>query len=352
MCKVYNPIGCLTAIKSHLHEHDVNEYKSVNELINFQKNYSFTRQQIISNHKLLVEQERNALSDKIVQLNYSITAKKSAVEQQLLSELKKLKNQLDNLCSTNSNIIQTIINYVKKIGIALRIRNNELIFNSKIEHSLKPLTENYNKTNDRHQYIVSFFEDAVMESSLPEIQELDRKKEIIDQINSSIYGAIGEQKVVKELKKLSEEHILINDFTCRFDPPVYNQQENDYIKSVQIDHILISPSGIFLIETKNWSQDSLSNLNLYSPVQQIKRTNFVLYKILAKLTLNQHHWGDRKISIRNLIVFINHKPIEEFEHLKILTLSDLLGYVKYFKPCLAPNETQMVANYLLNFVGK
>lgn len=59
-----------------------------------------------------------------------------------------------------------------------------------------------------------------MQSGLSELQELDRKKTIIDQINSSIYGALGEQKVVKELEKLSNDYILINDFTCRFHPPV------------------------------------------------------------------------------------------------------------------------------------
>jgi len=197
-----------------------------------------------------------------------------------------------------------------------------------------------------------------MERGLQQLQEIDRKKRVIDNINSSIYGALGEQKVVRELEKLSDDHILINDFTCKFHPPIYNRKENDYISSIQIDHILLSPSGIFLIETKNWSQHSLNNTSLYSPVQQIKRTNFALYKILngeipgAKLILNKHHWGDKKIPIRNLIVFINYKPIEEFKFVKILTLNDLIGYINYFEPCFSTKEIQRAANYLLNFIGK
>lgn len=164
--------------------------------------------------------------------------------------------------------------------------------------------------------------------------------------------------MVKELEKLSDDYILINDFTCEFHPPIYNRQENDHIISVQIDHILICPSGIFLIETKNWSQQSLNDQSLYSPVRQIKRANFALYKILngeifsAKLTLNKYHWGDRKIPIKNLIVFINHKPIEEFQYVKILTLNNLLSYINYFKPCFSLNETQTIANYLLNCMRK
>jgi|GEM_PF-4787187 len=61
MCTVYNQIGSLTAIKTHLKKHGVNEYKSINDLINFQKNYSELRQQIISSHQILIEQEKKLL---------------------------------------------------------------------------------------------------------------------------------------------------------------------------------------------------------------------------------------------------------------------------------------------------
>jgi formyltetrahydrofolate hydrolase len=188
MCKVYNQIGSLTTIKLHLHEHNINEYKSLNELINFQKNYIFTRQQITANHKLLVEQEKNTLSDEIPKLDYSIKSKKNALQRQLILKLKKLKHRLDNLPLVHSNIIQAIIFFIKKIILKFKIQINKLTFNFKIAYSLKYLIRNYNKKNSRYQYIVSCFEDAVMESSLPQLQELDRKKGVIDQINNSIYG--------------------------------------------------------------------------------------------------------------------------------------------------------------------
>ena len=145
-------------------------------------------------------------------------------------------------------------------------------------------------------------------------------------------------------------------FLFFFRRPVYNRQENDYIKSIQIDHILIAPSGIFLIETKNWSEKSLNNLNLHSPVQQVKRANFVLFKILMKgitehtLNLNPHHWGNRKIPIRNLIVLTNLKPKEEFHYVKVLTLNELIGYIQYFEPTFPSNETEEIAKYLPNYV--
>ena len=162
--------------------------------------------------------------------------------------------------------------------------------------------------------------------------------------------------MVKELENLSNDYYLINDFCLTFSPPIYNRQQNDYIKSIQVDHLLVSPSGIFLIETKNWSDESLNNLSLRSPVQQIKRTNFALYKLLngdlpQLLNLNLHHWGDRKISIKNLIVLTNHKPNEEFQYVKIVTLNELLAYIKYFKSSFSASEVQIIAEHLLNLTN-
>ena len=51
MCKVYNTIGSLTSVKSYLWQHNINEFKSLNEVINFQKNYGILRQRIFSNLK-------------------------------------------------------------------------------------------------------------------------------------------------------------------------------------------------------------------------------------------------------------------------------------------------------------
>ena len=139
--------------------------------------------------------------------------------------------------------------------------------------SIGRLLDNYQIKNNRYQFLTSNFNEAVRESAQYPLSELERKKAVIDDLNNFIYGALGEQKVVKTLETLSDEYFLINDFTVSFSPAIYNRQENDYIKSVQIDHILVAPSGVFLIETKNWSEKSLENLSLRSPVEQIKRSS-------------------------------------------------------------------------------
>jgi hypothetical protein len=325
-------------------------------VIAFQKNYPTYRQQIISNQEFLIEQEKNILASEILHLEDSIKTEKNDIEKELQLELEKLKQQLHDLSAAPANVIRTFTNYFKKTFLKMKIRNKELNFNSRVEYTIQHSLNTLEKKSHRYQYIVTRFADAVNEGCLAQLKELERKKRVIDEINTFIYGALGEQSVVRELENLPDEYFLINDFSLSFPTPIYNRQENDYIKSIQIDHVLISPSGIFLIETKNWSKQSLNNPSLWSPVQQIKRANFALFKILTKeitnsrLNLKRHHWGDRKIPIRNLIVLINLKPNEEFQYVKILTVKELLSYIKYFKPTFSNKETTEITNHLLNLI--
>lgn len=351
MCIVYNTIGSLIVVKSHLQKHNVYDFKSIKELINFQKDYSNAQLQIISNHTILIRQEANSLESEIPQLETFIEIKRKETEQKLLSDLDLLKQRFEMLSSVQPNVFKALINYLNKIGIKKKIQMEEFKLDSRVADSVMESESSLNRKKNRYKFIVTQFNDAVKESGKYEFNELERKKNIIDAVNNSIYGAIGEQKVLKELKKLSDNYIVINDFNYSFNRAVYYHERNEYIKSIQIDHLLISPVGVFIIETKNWSEHSLNNLDLRSPVDQIKRANFVLYKILnerAHKFLDSHHWGQKKFPVRNLIVLINRKPKEEFQYVKVLTLNELQNYLAYFQPLFSQREVKNAASYLLD----
>ncbi len=156
------------------------------------------------------------------------------------------------------------------------------------------------------------------------------------------------------LQQLSDDYYLINDFSLKFDPPIYNRKENDRIFSIQIDHLLVCKSGVFLLETKNWSKTSVESLDLRSPVKQILRTSFALFVLLnsesqfSDIRLGHHHWGAKKIPIRNIIVMINEKPREEFKHVKVLSLNELIGYIQYFDQTFDGEEVRGIFEYLRN----
>jgi hypothetical protein len=358
MCKVFNTIGSLNDIQYHLNNHNVDEFTSVDELINFQKVYHFTQQQIILNHTQQIEQEKITLEKDIAELNDSISTRRLKLQEHLQEKLLNLEQQIENLPIPDSKIIPILKEYYLNLIIWLKIWFLQITHFFKIFTVTQQSNKFLSKKNSRFNYIITNFTEAVNQSSSSQLELLRQKKIVIDEIKNSIYGAIGEQKVANMLENLPDEYILINDFICSFQPPLYQRKENDYIKSIQIDHLLVSPSGIFIIETKNWSKQSLNNLNLRSPVQQVERTNFALFKILtdeitkSNLNLINHHWGDRKIPIRNIIIFINNKPFEQFQYVKILSLTELLPYIKYFAPTFNLNETQMIADFLYNISNK
>ncbi|MBG7611549.1 NERD domain-containing protein [Polaribacter sp. BAL334] len=346
MTKIHNTIGCLREIKSDLIKNKITEFTSVKELIRFQNNYLEQRNQIILNHTLLIEQEKNNLSHEIPSLEESLDLKKKSIKQKHQSEISDLEDKIKH---TRATFINYILQSIKNQFINYNILKERILLEIKLSNSFKFEEKLLLQKKKRLVYLSENFEEAVCTSFKYEIDEIDRKKVVIDNLKKFIYGAQGEQKVVNELKKLSDEHILINDFCYSFHPNIYNKSEGFYVKSIQIDHLLISPSGIFIIETKNWSDKSLNNSSLFSPIQQIKRANFAIYNLLRKNNLVQkkHHWGETTIPIRNIIALTNSKPIEDFKHVKVLTLSDLNGFINYFKPIYTNNEIDKIADYFI-----
>lgn len=61
--------------------------------------------------------------------------------------------------------------------------------------------------------------------------------------------------------------------------------------------------------------------------------------------------GRKKIPIRNVVVMIDHKPREEFEHVKVLSLNELNDYVHYFKPIFHEDEVTVIACHLARVQG-
>lgn len=354
MCRTYNTIGSLTTLKLHLEQNNIHDFKSLKEVINFQKSYTILRQQLISCHENLIEQEKDILNIDLPNLDTAIKTQRQQSIQRLTNEIDELKQQLNILTSNAStNFFQKQVSDLRHWNYKRKIKCKEHNFEIEVKKEIGKLVADYQVKNNRYQFITSHFNEAVKQSAQYPLSELERKKATIDELNNFIYGALGEQKVVKTLETLSDEFFLINDFTVSFSPAIYNRQENDYIKSVQIDHILVGPSGIFLIETKNWSEKSLENLSLRSPVEQIRRTSFALFHLLNNgksnyhLRLDGHHWGDKKITMKNLIVLTNTKPKEEFQYVKILTVNELLGYVNYFRPIFSYTETKRIADLIL-----
>ena len=71
-----------------------------------------------------------------------------------------------------------------------------------------------------------------------------------------------------------------------------------------------------------------------------------------RLRLVTHHWGEKKIPIRNIVVFTNSKPKEEFQYVKVLTIKEVIGYINHFKPIFTSDEVRRILDFILQFNKK
>lgn len=357
MSKIYNTIGSLKTIQIELVKNNIDDFNSIDELITLKKEYPIIKQNIIEKHNLLIQNEKAKLEKEINNFHFILESKITAAISNYNLKRRALFQEIEQLPPAKNKIIPSIIDYWSNFIIWSKITLNYFEYKFKyFKIMVKTLIETTN-SKKRLKYFENNFTSAVAKSYDMELENVSKKNKVITHINNFIYGSIGEQKVVNVLKDLKEDYIVINDFNYTFNKPLNNKYENSIIKTIQIDHVVITPAGIFIIETKNWSTQSINNKDLKSPVTQINNLKYALSILLSKSiqlkwSVNNHHWGNQKTPIRNIIVLTNQKTEEKYNYVKICTLNELNGYIEWFnnenqKAIYTSSKVEKIANYLL-----
>jgi hypothetical protein len=353
MTIVEGQIETLKKLKESLHKSGVTKFGSIGEINRFLDSYDEDRKKIASRVEKELEAELREKTSLLIKDQKSYDEKKSKIEAEVGQAIQDLEVAIGQISQKrNSSFIYKVLCFFKARSLSRRRGNLEKKFGKLVEQRTKSESLNLSKLKREIENLVENKEEIVSTRCENSQKELDHAKQVIDGLYTLVAGAIGETSVVKTLQQLPDDCFLINDYSAKFDPPIYNKREKDKILSIQIDHLLVCPSGVFLLETKNWSKSSVDRLDLRSPVKQILRTSFALFVLLNSasskygLRLKKHHWGSKKVPIRNVIVMTNEKPKEEFKHVKVLALRELLGYINYFDQTLDPEDVQRIFEYL------
>ncbi len=352
MIKVYGQIQTLKSIRATLNAHGLSEFASVGEINSFLLNYESQVRRVRDESELWVENEIKRLGIEKLQLEQQLDQVRENTISDISNESTSLQQQIDGYhLNSGRNTFQRLVSFFMSKVLQFRLRRLDASKWKRIDKSIAQVSSELNHVSTQLSKYVTNTSDVINQHYAPKIRKLNRTKDVLEQISPLVAGAVGESMVEEEVKKLSIHGVLLNDFSTNFNPPIYNKKENDRIFSVQIDHVLITRAGIFLLETKNWSKSSIERLDLRSPIDQIMRFNFALYVLVNKarrreIGIKVHHWGKTQIPIRNLIVMIGHKPKEQFQHVSIKTLSELNGYLEYFEPVFSEEDVDNIASYL------
>lgn len=350
MARIIGQIESLKRLKAELHKRNIRQFSSVGDIKRFCEEFPNEKKKVLEFHEKALIEEINYKNERIKNNEKRIEFIKIDETEKLeknIESFKRSKKKLE-LKKSSASFLRKFILFVKIKKLNKKIRfltnNYDLIINN----SLKTIREEIQSESITLSYLSKNKEKVILNRSRAEIDELDYKKNTIDELRPLIAGAIGENMVENEISKLPDDYILINDFNLRFSSPIYNRRTDDKIYSIQIDHLLISRSCLFILETKNWSKQSINKLDLRSPVEQITRTNFALFLVVNNINLNSHHWGQKQIPIRNIIVMIHEKPKVKFKYVKVKLLNELNNYLEYFDPIF----TEIEVNYIVKSLVK
>jgi len=182
MCRTYNRIGSLTTLISHLEKNNIHEFKSLNEVINFQNSYTIYHKQILANHENSIVDEGNMLKLDLQNLDIVIKNQREVSEQKFTIEIEKLKQKFDILLNVEPiNFLKKLTWNIRKWYLRTQIKHRETNFDKDVRKSIKNLLETYKAKSIRYQFINSHFCEAVKLSSQHDLSELERKKTIIEQ---------------------------------------------------------------------------------------------------------------------------------------------------------------------------
>jgi hypothetical protein len=348
MARIYGTIESLKSLKSELEDKGISRFSSIKEIKEFLSNYKSEKQSILNDISNKLEKEYfetfNNLELKVKKKNEIINLETEKID----NRISDLHTKINFINVKNTNFLKKLISSIKLYFIEKQsnyvIENKTKLINS----SIKEITRNIEEDELFIKEYETEKQNLIEKRAKFEIKKLEHSRNVIENSKNLISGAIGENLVVNEIKKLSDDYVLINDFNLRFNRPIFYKKHNQKIYSIQIDHLLISKAGIFIVETKNWSKSSVNSISLRSPIEQIERSNYALYIYLSEnLTLYEHHWGEQRIPIRNLIVMINNKPTAEFKYVNIKLLRELNDYIKYFEPVLTEQQLNRIINKLI-----
>lgn len=161
--------------------------------------------------------------------------------------------------------------------------------------------------------------------------------------SAELAGAEAELAIIDRLRTLSSTVVVFND--VRLEATRNIHFNGAALVSAQIDHVVLTPAGVFVIETKNWSHRFVESGDFYDPFEQVSRASYLCYDLLRE------NFG--KTRVRSIIASVGSLPdAPRDSYIKVVRPERLNSYISGFRNVeLAPegfNELCAFFKYRVN----
>ena len=147
-------------------------------------------------------------------------------------------------------------------------------------------------------------------------------------------GAAGERRVIETLSVLDDSyHVFWNVRVAGYPGG----------QPTQLDLVVVGPTGVFLIEVKNWSDEYASNPH-QNPHRQTETAGRTLWLAL--------HGVLRGVSVHNTLVAIHGNIRYDPSYPVYVTTPDrIAGFVVDRSPVLSPADVNRLADWLRGYLS-
>ena len=152
------------------------------------------------------------------------------------------------------------------------------------------------------------------------------------------FKKIGKKyNVLDELHKLPKQFIILKNKFFRLPYAITHQKTSDSFKSCHIDYFVIGPTGVFVIEAKDWD-DELFTLKV--PHIETEKAGLLVY-IKLKNHITDH------IPIYNIVVTLNQAPLIRYGRVRQLFVWRLTTFIYGQEDRLSKSDIRKIKRVIM-----
>jgi len=308
--------GSETFLKSRLMKKGLEGFESFSDIKYFKKHFK-------SILKTSTDEERKKLNSIIETLRSN--------EDTLIKDIEERKHKLE---SSLVNEKQELLEGELTSEDQKRVKKIDRLLEKKIDKPFKKEKKQIKRTEKEIKTREKKLDRSVEKS----VKGLRKAHDIIKANSAFVYGAVGETAAIKELRKLPEEYYILNEAKLSFYRAIRWKKHREYVKSCKIDHVVVGPPGIFLIETKNWSAQTLANAK-FTPHRQIERAGYIFF-------IHMVNKFKRKFPTFQIVATYRKLPELPYKYVDQMTIRDIVNFILQKREVLSISEVQKIVEWL------
>ena len=334
MAKIIGEANSTLFLQRKLRRVNLPELQSFEDINTFHRNFPTIIQERKEQEKHSLDSELVSLKSEEEELTLLFEQHVSERKNSLFAEKKELYSQIKSYYEADKNKASGVRSKVV-VKYQRKTQKIEKKINKQAEKPFKKEKKKIHKVQKKYGKLEKNFDKIVEKNIAP----LNKAEIIIEKNWQFLAGATGEEAVIRVLSKLSDEYYIFNDKTLRLSKSVRWRKYNEYVRSAQVDHIIVGPTGVFLIETKNWSQKTLDTTRFH-PHKQVDRANFIFYIIRQKKF--------KKLPVYNVVVMLGNVSKIYYKFVDQVSLRELIPYIVRRKRQLHTELVTTVVRWLMS----